>query len=145
MKFISSDYDENTGISTVVMQHLGKKFTEQAFFHPEDKNPSKYAGCRFAEIRAIIKALKYERAIAKNKADMALDFVKSLECYAGFNKNTPEAKLMYRQLNKRIKRVNDLTDKINAAIQDLDISIRQRNIVTNALERKKAKKDNSLS
>ena len=76
---------------------------------------------------------------------MALDFVKSLECYAGFNKNTPEAKLMYRQLNKRIKRVNDLTDKINAAMQDLDISIRQRNIVTNALERKKAKKDNSLS
>lgn len=145
MKFISSDYDENTGISTVVMQHMGKKFVEQAFFHPEDENPSRYAGCRFAEIRAIIKALKYERAIAKNKADMALDFVKSLECYAGFDKRTPEARLMYRQLNKRIKRVNDLTDRINAAMQDLDISIRQRSIVTKALERKKTKEDNPLS
>ena len=145
MKFINSDYDESTGVSTVTMQHLGKKFVEQAFLHPEDTKPSKYAGCRFAEIRAIIKALKYERALAKNKADMALDFVKSIECYAGFDKNSPEAKMMYRQLNKRIKRVNDITERINAAMQDLDISIRQRTIVTNALDRKKTKEDNSLS
>jgi hypothetical protein len=145
MKFIDSDYDEVSGISSATVQHLGKKFTEQAYLHPEDKNASKYAGCRFAESRAIIKALKYERALAKNKADMALDFVKALECYAGFDKNSPEAKLMYRQLNKRIQKVNDITDSINAQIQDLDIAIRQRSIVVNALERKKTEKDNSLS
>ena len=140
MKFIDSDYDELTGISCVIMQHLGKKFTGEAYLHPEDTKGSKYAGCRFAEIRAIIKALKYERALAKNKADMALDFVKSLECYSNFDKNSPEAKLMYRQLNKRIEKVNSLTDRINAAMQDLDLSIKQRDIITNALERKKDKR-----
>lgn len=142
MKFIESDYNEISGISYVTVQHLGKKFTGKAYLHPEDKDGSKYAGCRFAELRAMIKALKYERALAKNKADMALDFIKSLECYAGFNKNAPETKLMYRQLNKRIKKVNDLADKINAAMKELDVSIKQRSIVTKALIRKKTKKDN---
>ena len=44
---------------------------------------------------------------------------------------------MYRQLNRRIKRVNQLADEINQKMRDLDIAIKQKDIVHKALERKK--------
>ena len=141
MKFITSDYDEVSGLSEVVMQHFGIKFKGYAQVHPEEKKPSKYAGCRFAELRATIDALKYERTLLKNKSDMALDFVKSLECYADFDKESPTAKCIYRQLNKRISKVNEVTDEINEALEELETTIRQREMVTNAIDRKKDKKD----
>ena len=144
MKFIESSYNEHSGISTVIMQHLGEKFKGIARLHPDDKeNASNYAGCEYAEIRAKIKALKYERAIAKNKSDMAIDFIKSIEGYTKFDKNSDSAKVMYRQLNQRIKRVNDLTDEINSLMDELDKKIHRRTIVTNAIKRKKemSKKD----
>ena len=138
MKFISSSYDPKTGVSHVTMQHLGVKFTGTARVHPmEHEKASEYAGCAYAETRAMIDALKYERQLAKQKADMALDFVKSCECYSKFNKDDPSAKSMYRQLNQRIKRVNDLADEINNLIRSLQTDISRREIVTKAIERRK--------
>lgn len=138
MKFIKSCYDDNTGVSVVIMQHLGKKFFGLASLHPDDKeNASNYAGCEYAEIRATIKALKYERRLAKKRADAALDFVKCCEGYAKFDKENDAAKVMYRQLNQRIKRVNDITDEINQLLNDLDKRIHRRSIVTNAIKMKK--------
>lgn len=142
MKFISSSYDEETGVSSVTMQHLGKKFTGTAKIHPEEKEKqSAYAGCNYAEIRATIQGLKYERKLAKAKADEAIDFVKSCECYAQFDKDSPSAKAMYRQLNQRIKKVNDLADEINNLYRSLEMFIKRREIILNAMERK-AKKEN---
>jgi len=141
MKFINSDFYEDTGLSRVEIQHLGERFVGYAQVHPEEKKPSKYAGCRYAEARATIDALKYERKLLKNKSDMALDFVKSLECYKDFDPDSSTAKCIYRQLNKRIDKVNQKTDEINAALNDLEKTMMQRTIVTNAIDRKKDKKD----
>ena len=137
MKFIDSAYDPNTGMSVVIMQHLGEKFEGTAKVHPDDEKGSSYFGCQLAEIRATIKALKYERKLAKQKSDEALDFVKACQCYKIFNKDDNTAKLMYRQLNRRIKKVNDLTDKINELLKEEDICKHQRQIVINAIERHK--------
>ena len=141
MKFIESGYNPTTGISYVVMQHLGKKFKGIAKLNPSEPEGSSYAGCYYAELRAKIKALKYERALAKQKSDMALDFVKSIEGYSKFNKEDPSAKVVYRQLNQRIKKVNDLADQINTTYKELDSAIRRRDIVTKAIDRKKSKVD----
>jgi hypothetical protein len=145
MKFINSSYDPETGLSTVVMQHLGIKFFGSARLHPDDKeSASKYGGCIIAELRATISALKYERTIAKQKADEAIDFMKACEGYANFDKDSPTAKVMYRQVNRRIKRVNDITDEINNLIKEVQEQIYKRKIVINAIKRKKTmtKKDN---
>jgi hypothetical protein len=143
MKFISSSYDPEKGTSSVVMQHLGKKFEGTAKIHPDEfERKSEFAGCNYAEIRATIKALKYERQIAKNKSDEALDFVKSCEGYSKFDKDSPSAKAMYRQLNQRIKRVNDLADEINDLYRLLDVSIRRRDIILKAYNKKQSKKEN---
>lgn len=144
MKFISSSYDPETGLSTVVMQHLGIKFTGTAQLHPDDKeNASKYGGCVIAEFRAAIAAYKYERKLAKQKADEAIDFMKACEGYSNFDKNSPTAKIMYRQVNRRIKKVNDITDKINELLKQIEQQQYKRKIVLSAIKRRKemSKKD----
>lgn len=144
MKFISSSFDFDTGISEVVVQHLGKKFIGTAKLHPDDKDKvSNYTGCQIAEMRATIKALKHERKIAKNKSDMALDFIKSVENYTKFNKEDESAKSMYRQLNRRIKEVNDITDQINELYYEIDMLPRKKSVILNSiLTKKKSKQDN---
>ena len=56
---ISSDFNPETGISkTVIMTDLGS-FDGYAKLHPDDaKYVSNYAGCRYAEERAVIKYVK---------------------------------------------------------------------------------------
>jgi len=138
MEFIKSCYDPDTGFSFVIMQHLGKKFTGIARLHPDDKkNASQYAGCELAEIRATIYALKYERKIAKNKADHALDFYKSCVGYANYDRESDTAKVILRQLNQRIKKVNDLTDQINELIDAADRQIRNRAVAARILKKVK--------
>lgn len=142
MKFIFSSYNPETGEATVVMQHMGVKFVGEAKCHPDEMDKaSEYAGCKYAEIRAIIKALKYERKMLKMKSDMAIDLLKSCECYSNFNKDDDTAKVLYKQVNKRIKRVNDLTDEINNFMLSLDKSIKSRDIVLKAID-KRTKTDN---
>ena len=137
MKFISSEYNEKTGISIVEMKHLGYAFIGTAKVHPDEVAPSKYTGCRYAEMRATIKALKYERELLKNKSDMAIDFMKSCESYAKFDPNSQTAKLMYRQINRRIKAVNEITDEINSLMWELEGDIKSRDRLLNVMQHKK--------
>lgn len=143
MKFIDSCYDEETGISSVTVQHLGEKFTAEARLHPQDsERASKYTGCSIAEMRARIKALKKERAIAKNKADMALDFVKSLQCYSNFDPESETAKVVYRQLNRRINKVNELADRINSLYLEIQALPIKKAVLLDAHKQMKAKQEN---
>lgn len=138
MKFISSSYCEKTGVSTVTIQHLGVKFIGIAKLHPDDRDhASRFEGCWLAEQRAIILALKYERYMAKKKSDEAIDFLKSCECYSNFDKDSPTARSIYRQVNRRIKKVNDITDKINDTLKCIEIHQNNRKIVLNAIKMKK--------
>ena len=143
MKFITSSYNAETGEMKVIMQHLGKKFVGIAKTHPEDMEmASELTGGTLAEIRATIKALKYERKLAKEKSDAALDFVKSVTCYSKFNSEDASAKSMYRQLNQRIKKVNDLADEINELYDTLDTLLALRKKYINKLKAQESKEDN---
>lgn len=143
MKFISSSYNPNTGVSKVIMQHMGQKFEGVAIVHPDHMDTaSKYAGCYYAELRATIKALKYERNKLKKETDICKNFVKSIECYAKFNHDDESAKSIYKQLNVRISKVNDLTDEINNLIYKLNYAIHQRDIILKSIATNKTKQDN---
>ena len=137
-----SVYIEETGQSFCTVEYKKKTYTGTANLHPEDKEAglgSKYTGCRYAEMRAEIKALKTEYKIAKAACEECRKFVKACTQYKNFDKNSPTAKAMFRQLNKRIKQVNKLADKINKKIADLNTAIKQKEIVHNALERKRGR------
>jgi len=113
MKFISSSYDEVTGISTVIMQHLGERFIGAAKIHPEEKEKaSEFTGCRLAEIRAMIKGLKYEKNLIEEKIHIIQNFIKDCECYKNFEKGSDTSKVMYRQLNRYFRKKEMLSDAI---------------------------------
>ena len=145
MFFVHGNYDEKSGISMATVCHLGNYFTGEAWCHPEEEYPSHYAGCEYAEIRATIKALKYERKLAKQKADLAREFVRKCEDRKEFCADDPTATAMYKELNTQIKKVNQLTDDINILLEDLQRRPIQRDIINKALRAKKKVKEESLS
>lgn len=59
---IKANYDENTGVSNVMIDTDLGAFIGQAKLHDKDKDyASKYTGCRYAETRATIKYLKMKQ------------------------------------------------------------------------------------
>ena len=146
MKFLRSNYDSETSTSTVAIRHLSKVFFGKAKLHPDDKDKaSELVGGRYAEMRAEIKALKYERQIEKAKCEECRKFVKACEQCKLFDKDSATAKIMYRQLGVRIKKVNKLADRINSLYTELEKDDWRRMTILKAIASKKAKKDNSNS
>lgn len=145
MKFLSADYADAgyKTISSVKVKHLGEVFTGLAFCHPDDiDKASEFAGCAYAEARAQIKALKYERKIMLQDAESCRKFIKACECYKNWDKESATAKAAYRQLNRKIKKVNDITDEINTRMKELSQAIWQRDITVKAFEKNKQKRLN---
>ena len=63
IKLLNSNYDKETGISTVTIRTRNGEFTGTSKLHEEDRDiESSFAGCRYAEAKALVKSLK-----AKNK------------------------------------------------------------------------------
>lgn len=136
MKFLDSYTFKDKGFSAVYVTHRGKNYEGTAKCHPDD-NWSEFTGCRYAEQRAEIKALKDEYHQKKEACEECRKFVRAVSQYKNFDKESPSAKAMYRQLNRRIKEVNNLADIINKREMDLRIAIRQQ-----AYFNDRVKKDN---
>ena len=143
MQLKESIFNKAAGISICEVKHKGKIYRGVAHLHPDDEKDglaSKYTGCRYAELRAEIKALKDEYKKEKAACEECRKFVKACSQYKNFDKESPTAKAIFRQLNRRIKKVNELVDLINKKLSDLDMAIRQKDIVHKALERKHSSK-----
>lgn len=137
MKFISSSTYKKLGFSYVTILEKGKYYTGRAKLHSEDsKNWSEYTGCRYAETRAMIQALKYERKKKKAACEECRKFVKAVSQYKNFDKNSSTAKAMYRQLNRRIKEINKITDQINKMELELRITIRNQDSINKKANKK---------
>ena len=133
MKLIDAWFEESTGKSYATVEHLGRRYQGMSKLHPEEESASRFTGCRYAEIRAQIKALKAERQSLIWKCEECRKFVKACSQYKNWDKKSLVAKIIYKQLNKRIKEVNKITDKINELEWDLKIAIRQQDTVHNKL------------
>ena len=146
MKFLNGSFYRVSGFSIVTLQHLGEKFTGFAKVHPDDENTAtEFTGCTYAESRAYIKAIKYERNKAKEEAEICRKFIKACEGYKNWDPESPSARAAYRQLNRRIKKVNELTDIITDEMFMLKHKIKQRDAVLKALERNKQNRLNDNS
>ena len=112
MKFIDSRVYKEIRMSEVIIEHKGKEFAGFAVCHSDD-TWSDYIGCKFAELRATLKALKYEYKIEKRKIEEIQKFIAIVEQYKNFNKEDGTAKAMYRQLNRRLKNLKAIEEDIN--------------------------------
>lgn len=140
MYLINSYFTERTGTSSCTVQRKGKIYTGFAKLHPDDaEKVSRFAGCELAEIRAEIKALKAELKQEREKCEEVRKFVIACTQYAKWDKEDPSAKVVYRQLNRRIKKVNQLVDMINERELKIMRLIGQRDAVIKAMDKHRAK------
>ncbi len=136
MKFVYSHTEPGLKKSAVTVSHKGKKFVGLAWCHPDDAW-SELTGCRIAETRAQISALKYEHKLKKEKCEECRKFVVAVQQYKNFNPEDPSAKAMFRQLNRRIKEVNKLAAEITMIELQLKASISAKDKILKKLNDKK--------
>lgn len=134
MKFIKCEYQDN--VTIVTMEHLGLTFKGKARCIDEDMlHFSKIRGGQIAEEKATIKALKYEREIEKRKCEEIRKFVKACRCYKNWENDSKTAKVIYRQLNRRIAKVDKITDEINSRLEILQRLYTYQKVVLGSLDR----------
>lgn len=125
MQFFNSITSKKTGMSKVVVKYKGLLYSGLAICHPDDEF-SEFTGCRYAEMRAEIKALKAEHKQKKHDCEECRKFVKAVSQYAQFDPKSPSARAMFRQLNCRIKEVNKIAEEIGKREFNLQLAIRQQ-------------------
>ena len=140
MEFKQEETDERTTIVTV--RHLGQDFVGVSRLHPDDKKYySAIVGGTIAEARATVKALKYELAIMKEKYKIQANFVKACEQYKNFDSSSATARVMYRQLNRLRKDINETKADIDEINEIIKNDINRRTKFLASIE-ERAKKDN---
>lgn len=137
MNFVDSFIDKEAGISRVAIEHKGWTYWGLARKHPDDEW-SDFFGCRLADDRATIAALKKEYKEAKEKCEECRKFVEAVKQYKNFDPESPTAKAMFRQLNRRIKAVNDLATEIGALELNMLVYIKAQDKIK---DREKSKTD----
>jgi hypothetical protein len=130
---ISSNYDETTGISkTVILTDLGS-FEGFAKLHPDDKeNASRFAGCRYAEERALIKYAKMKIKVINNQLEVLKNISNELR-NKKFYKENNGTKLLEKNIyileddKEYFKNViKSLSQKIIDDIADRDKFLKER-------------------
>ena len=136
MRFLDSGTVKETGYSTVIIKHKGNEYMGQAKCHPDDTF-SEFTGCRYAQERAEINALKDEWKQKKHDCDEGRKYLITVSQYADFDKESSTAKAMFRQLNRRIKEVNKLAEIISQKQFNLQVAIRQQDSFNNKSEQRR--------
>ena len=111
MKLLSSIFDAETGVSTVIIQTELGIFQGRARLHPDDQdNISNLAGCRIAEERAI---LKYLKTLLKYKK---IEFKKFNYIYKDLYDNNAFDDKIFHRLNLQLR---DRTNEINILKEEM--------------------------
>ena len=120
IKMIKSNFDEITGISEVTIATDIVEFSGTSKLHDEDRNiSSSFAGCQYAEMRAVIKYMKRKMHDLDMQIKGLTDFQSSLKCRKDYNhisiENSKARRRIY-ELNKQKeiweKRINSLHERM---------------------------------
>lgn len=106
-KIIYSNYDNNTGVSTITIQTPKGRFTGISLLHDEDKDyASEITGCSYAEIKAHMKMVAADIKELKSNLSAFEKFYNNISTSNSFD----EKSYIARKLRKEIFR---LKEKIN--------------------------------
>ena len=123
MKMIYSEFDQSTGISTVILQNRKDRYIGKAKIHPEDINYiSKITGCKIAEYRAWLQYFKKEVKEAKIKLKALLALKKDISINCPFQEENEN--LLLKRLNINIKYYEKLLETHQLAIENIKNKIK---------------------
>ncbi len=135
---VSEGWDDAFNCTYVHINYKGKFFTGQCWMHPEDSKKKSYLfGAAIAYKRAIRKALIYEIEDTKKQFKIYQNLLTACQSTKGWDPKEKSAKIFYRQFNILARRLNNLQNEKIELEDDIYFSIKQRDIVTNAIDRKK--------
>lgn len=108
-RIIDAGFNEDTGISHVIIQTPKGTFTGYSKLQEEDRPyVSKYAGCRYAEIKANIKAVNAEIQEAESQLSAFEKFYNNISESKRFDPESYEARKIRRQIYELQEKVSEL-------------------------------------
>jgi len=140
IKLLDSNFDKETGISNVtILTDIGK-FSGSSKLHEEDKEiSSSYAGCSYAEMRALIKymkqKIKYIEAQIKALQSLQLD----LQGRTDYNHLSPENYVIRRHIYELKKNIKQWEEKIDSLHTRMLNNMEQREKVIKSITNKNKK------
>lgn len=141
MILTDASYDKETGVSKCTILHNGVKYYGEARLHPDDKdNWSSFLGCRIAEARATLKALKAEKKEKQQELHYYENLVKTLLNYKNIDTESREYRIIRNivwRKNRELQSLNALIDYYQGEIKTLPI---KRDIVIRAIARRNEQK-----
>lgn len=137
IKMIKSNFDEMTGISEVTIATDIGEFSGTSKLHDEDRNiSSSFAGCQYAEMKAIIKYMKYRVKIINERIKGLDNCRKTLENKKNYNHNSDENRTIRKQIYILNKQKQELKNKISSLHDRMMRNMEQREKIINKIKNK---------
>ena len=135
---VSEGWSDSFNGTCIVINYKNKTFRGKCYVHPEDNKKKSYLfGATIAYKRAVRKALIYEIEDTKKQFKIYRNLLTACQSTKGWDPKEKSAKIFYRQFNILARRLNCLQNEKIELEDDIYFSIKQRDIVTNAIDRKK--------
>lgn len=136
IKLIKSEYDKETGISTATISTDYGIFTGTSKLHEEDKHlESNFAGCHYAEMRAIIKYMKHRLKLLNEHIKALEDYKKVVEGKKDYEHNSSENRSLRKRIYILKKQKEQWISKINSLNNKILDSMNQREKFIKSLEK----------
>lgn len=105
----------HTDVNTVVELKTkdGRIYYGEAVVHPEETRKSEYFGGQIAEMRALIKMWRDERHTSRVRLKAYNDLLGDIKNRKGYSTTHPFCKVLYRFIDKEVKKIKDYTISIN--------------------------------
>ena len=147
IKIITSEFNEQTGKSIVTIQTPLGLFTGESQLDEEDKAiSSKYAGCQYAEMKAIMKYFKRKISNYKIEINALENFNKSMRNKKDYDNESAEMRSLRKEIYIKKKNIKDYEDRLNSLRNHLLKNIEQREkVVKRVIKQKEMKQLNDRS
>lgn len=137
IKLINSNYDEETGISTAVINTDYGQFEGTSKLHEEDKHiSSTFAGCQYAETRAIEKYMKYRIKLITEQITSLENCKKVLMNKKDYEHNSVENRTIRKQIYLLNKQKTDWKERLSSLHFKLLDSMEKREQLINKMQKK---------
>lgn len=112
-RIVQSSYEEESGLSYVVIETKYGQFQGYAYRHPEEPTPSNFIGCHIAEMRALLASMKYEYKMERNALKTLKHIYSVLVNCADADEFGIELRKFRKQIYLQETKVEKLKNQIN--------------------------------
>lgn len=137
IKLVESNFNEKTGISTVTINTDIGTFTGKSRLHDEDRSiSSSFAGCQYAETKAIILYLKRKIKLLDQQIKGLEDCKRILESKKNYDHNSIENRTIRKQIYLLKKKKTMIIDNIHKIRDKMLVNIEKRSQIIKKIQKK---------